>query len=288
MNKKPLSIPKILFLSCISASAVAVIFRMILTATLIEPKKHALYKAGSIMPDVFHIFLLLVTVAAICVSLFMTPKKTDAFTLRSGTPMQVTGFILGILYFVDAIAVFFIIMDASSARPIFEILELAFALASSIFFMGTTFKPQLKSLGISLTSLFPVAWFAICLIRIYFDNDLLMTDPGRILRQIAFLAAMVACLCEPRERLGIFNHRFFLAASTAAPVILLASAVPEIVYSKKLMLGTSDSTVRSLICIVIAFHLISKLHTYQATCTNELPEANTDSTASAATDIKEI
>jgi len=276
MDKNNVSVPKILFLLSVCASVAAVIFRIILTVTTIEPNKHALYEAGSILPTVFHVFLLIVFAASVFLAFGKTPKKIDAFELKPNNPIQMSAFFLGILFFVDAISMLFIIMEGNDQRSTLDVLEFIFALSSSIYFIGSTFKPELKSHGISLTSLFPVACFAVCLIRIYFDIELLMTDPGRILRQIAFLCAMITFLCEPRERLGIFNHRFFLAASSAAPVIILTSAVPELIFGSKLKVGTSDSTVRSLICIVAALYILAKLYTYVNTISQDLTDQIAD------------
>ena len=260
MNKKSVPAPKALFISCIAVSLLAVIFRILLTATVLETDKHGLYTAGSPFPALFHIFLGLAAVAFVFISVKTTSKKADSFTLRT----MPSNIYLGVLLLVDALGIILNILTAKAEKDTFIMLELAFALVSAVYIIGSAARPNNNSPFVVLTALTPIAFCAVCLVSVYFDSELLMTDPGRILRQVAFLSAMLAFLSCPREKLGIFSHKLFLASTTVAPIMLLASAVPDMLFRNKLLLGSYDTTARSLVCIGIALYFIERLYVYAA------------------------
>jgi len=89
-----------------------------------------------------------------------------------------------------------------------------------------------------------------------------MTNPGRILEQVALLAAMIAFLTESRAQLGAFVHRFFLAAAPAASVLLFTVSVPNLIYYKKLVSETSGSPVRTALCFAFALFFLARLLSY--------------------------
>ena len=120
MNKKSMSAPKLLFISCIAVSAAAVIFRILLSATVLEPNKHGLYKAGSVLPTVFHVFLALAIVALVFISVKMTAKKADSFTLRT----MPSNIILGVFLLTDALGIILNILTKKIERNTFITLEL--------------------------------------------------------------------------------------------------------------------------------------------------------------------
>ena len=275
MNRITISAPKLILGSTLTVSAVFTILRCVLTITTLDI--HGLYQRGSVLPTVFHALLALSTVSLIAFSVLSAPKKTEAYDFQPSVLSAVLSIVIGFVFAVNAMTAIYIIMVEKNPAATFDILEIIFCIPSTTYFITTAVKPRIKSTPIILTSMFPIAWCALYLIRIYFDKELLMTDPGRILKQVALLAAMIALLTETRVRLGIFSHRFFLASSSAAAVLLLTSAVPDLLFSDELMLGMSDSFMNVILrlafsllfCSRIASYLLSSKHD---TNTDEEPQ----------------
>ena len=151
---------------------------------------------------------------------------------------------------------------SNEAPLVFSIIEICFAIPAIIYFFGLVRSQPKRSGALALASLFPIAWCAICLIRVYFDNTALQVSPNKIISELAFLSAMIYFLSEARAQLGTIKHRLYLASSVIAPVLLTTSAVPNLLCAKELSISASDNYMRYAVCLVFALFIWARLFAY--------------------------
>lgn len=260
MNRKSISYPQVALIVCAAMSVIAAVLRIALTLTSLDV--HGVYVRGAVLPTVYHTLLALTAAAFILCAFKFIPNRTDSHRHPTSEISVFMSFLIGFLFIADAVITLYNILKGNPSLTRFDTLELIFSIPSAVYFIACALKPKLSSAAVALTSVFPTAWCAVCLIRIYFDKSLLMTDPGRILAEMSLLAAMIAFLSESRAQLGKFSHRFFMAATPTASVLLFGSAIPDLILSDKLMLGTSGSLLRSAICLALALFFVIRLAVY--------------------------
>ncbi len=79
---------------------------------------------------------------------------------------------------------------------------------------GKRNAPLLTGLGF-----FPVLWFAVSLLRLYFDRSSAINDPVRILSQISLAALMLFFLIELRTRVGKPRIGYSVASAAVASLL---------------------------------------------------------------------
>lgn len=243
------------------ASVLSAAARSALTLTALDAR-YGVYEHGNIAPTIYHILLL-----AICLLMagyaLISAKSTEKtyFPASNGFTVFVS-FVCGFLLSADLVITLVNITTEALAPTKFDIMEICFAVPAIIYFLSVAFKPTCRATALAFTSLFPVAWCAVCLIRIYFDKKILMTSPDRILGQVALLSAMVFFLSEARIRVSNFSGKLFTASASVAPVLLLTHAVPDLLFANRLSIGASYSTVRCTVEIAFALFAYARLALY--------------------------
>ncbi len=253
--------PIVFFFLSIGMAVIAAALRCVLTLTALDAH-YGVYESGSALTVIFHI-ILAASVIIISVAATLKAPKRDAKYLIPRSDFTVftscaAAFLLAFELFISL----YNTLTSNTEPAIFDILEMCFSVPAIVFFLALALTTKSRTAALALTSLFPTAWCATCLIRIYFDNSVLMTSPNKILGELALLAAMLYFLVEARNQLGMTSHRFYLAAASAAPILLFTSAVPNLLFSDKLSIGTSDSYMRYAIEAVFALFIWARLAAY--------------------------
>jgi len=254
------SIPLILMIVSIAAAVISAAVRIVLTLTQFDAA-YGLYEHGAVLPTVHHIALALIVVALILLACRFAPKHRSDLLI----PVKdVTVFISSLTAFMLAASTLLTIYNIvrGAKADLFTILEIVFAIPALIFFFGLIKKGAVRSNALAFASFGPIAWCAVCLIRVYFDNALLHTSPTKTFAELALLAAMICLLSESRFQLGIVSHRFYLASALCAPIFLLTDAIPGIILSGRLLIGSSVTLFHCVVEAVLALFIYARLAAY--------------------------
>lgn len=267
-------------IASVALAIISVVMRSVLTLTALDTA-YGVYEHGNVLPTVYHAVLAVALIALAIFAAAKAPKRSPeyirpqcSFTTFASC---VCAFMLIANTFVSAYnAIHYIVENyyllagydkvklfmTNEAALVFSIIEICFAIPSIIYFIGLV-RSQTKRTGVlALSSLFPIARCAICLIRVYFDNTALQVSPNKIMCELAFLAAMIYFLAEARSQLGTVNHKVYLASAGIAPVLLTTSAIPNLLFAKELSISASDNSMRYAICAVFALFIWARLFAY--------------------------
>ncbi len=253
-------LPIVLLIVSVAVSVLSAAARIFLTMTEFEVR-YGVYEHGTILPTVYHVLLLLIVAALVILACIGTPKREPDYFIRKNDAVIFLSCLTAFLLAANTLIA--IINAVSGGVPsIFDILEVCFAIPALLFFFGLIKKSDAPSPVMMFTSLFPIAWCSVCLIRVYFDNTMLHTSPTKTLAELALLAAMLYFLTEARMQLGITSHRFFLATALIAPVILITNAVPNLLLSDHLLIAESANFLHGFVEIAFALFIYARLCSY--------------------------
>lgn len=264
MKKTYEKIPLTILIVSAVLAAVSVITRSVLTLTALDTE-YGVYAHGNIAPIVYHIALVLALAGLAVYALLKAPDRTPDYITPSTDFTVFASCACAFLMLAELfLSLYYIVVNNTSAST-FDILELCFSAPAILYFLGLVRSQDKRSTLMMLTSFFPTAWCAVCLIRIYFDTTILQTSPNKIVGEVALLAAMLYFLSESRSQLGIVNHKVYLAVAAVAPVLLLTSAVPNLLFADRLSIGISDNFMRYAIDAVFALFIYARLASYART-----------------------
>ncbi len=252
---------RVLLIISIAAVILSVVTRSVLTVTTLDAR-YGVYEHGNAIPTIYHILLLVICLLMAGYALISAKSTNKAFFPASNSFTVFASFACGFLLAADFLITFITVAANGLSPTRFDIIEICFSVPAIIYFIAIAVKPKSRSSVLALASLFPIAWCAVCLIRMYFDTTVLMTSPDRILGQIALLSAMIFFLSEARIRVSNFSHRLFTASASVAPVLLLTHAVPNLLFANRLAIGESYSTIRCAVEIAFALFAYARLSLY--------------------------
>lgn len=250
-------------------------FRIFLTLTVLVPR-YGVYDSDSILPTIYHSALAVAVVVFAILAIVKSPKREPDYTHKVTDFTVFATCACGFLLAFEVVFTIYKILTTNTEPSTFDIVEICFAVPAIIYFIGIITSHGKKSAALMLTSLFPTAWCAVCLIRIYFDVSVLQTSPNKILGEIALLATMFYFLSEARVQLGKHSSRLHIAAASIAPILLLSSAVPNLLFSRLLSIGLSDDFMRYAIDAVFALFMWARLGAYARASNEDAPAAAED------------
>ncbi len=257
-----------LFLISVCAAVLSVTARIFLTNSFLE--KHGVYAHGTALPTVYHI-LLTVAILALALAPIIIGRKNNADTLVKTSNFSVFTACISAFMVVTYLFLSVYSISKSGASPkIIDTLELIFAVPTVIFFFLTAFQKNSRTSALAIASLFPGIWAALGVIKIYFNMELLMNNPDKILGEFALIAAMLFFMFESRNQIGVPLKGFYHAATLCAPVLLLSASIPNLVCADKLGDGTTVSTIRYMVYIALSLFIYARAIDYAV-----LPEEKT-------------
>lgn len=116
-------------------------------------------------------------------------------------------------------------------------------------------EPMMTALGF-----FPVLWLAFCLMHCYFEAHAVITDPMRTLFQLSLVAMMLSFLGELKMRVGKNGSRLFFAASGAAVILGLCSALSMILLRVVVHRLSNGELLLSLAELAFSLYLFLRLY----------------------------
>ena len=259
--KKTINSPSRLLIASLCAAVLSVIVRIVLTLTHLDVQ-YGVYIPDSILPKAYHIVLFAISAVLIAAAVYSAPKRGEDYICPESNLTVFTSCAAAFLLVADLLVTLYNIVTSEASPATFDIFEICFCIPAIIYFLILAKDAKKRSAAIAFLSFFPIAWCAVCLIRIYFDTTALNTSPNKIIGEIALLAAMLYFLNESRFKLGIVSHRFYLAAATVAPILLMTSAIPNLVLADRLSISVSDHYLRYAIDAVFALFIWARLAVY--------------------------
>lgn len=261
MKKKFEALPLVMLLASIAATIISVAARSTLTLTALDAR-YGVYDNGNILPAVYHVLLVLVLISLALFSFLKAPKREPDYVRAHSDITLFASCVCAFMLIANAgVAIYYIVRNGASPDT-FDILELCFSPLAILFFLGLVRSDTKPKASLALMSMFVIAWCAVCLIRIYFDNSVLQVSPNKIMSELAMLSTMIYFLSEARAQLGIIKHRFYLASALVTPVLLMTAAVPNLLFPNELSIGTSDSFLRYAVCTSLAIFIWARLFAY--------------------------
>lgn len=265
-----------LFFISICAAILSVAARIFLTANFLEADKHGVYMRGTLLPTAYHIMLVLF-IAALALTAIIKGRKNTSPTLVSATNLTVFTSCVS-AFLILAYAFFFVwgIAKSDASAKITDVLTVASLVPTVIFFFLLAFQKGERTPALAITALFPAVWAAIETMRIYFNIELLMNNPDKILGEFTFIITMLFFLVEARNQIGIPLKGFYRAAALTAPILLLTASIPNLVCADKLSDGSPISTIKYMLCIALALFIYSRAlaHSAMPAVENTSGEAN--------------
>ncbi len=266
--KKTINSPTRLLIASLCVAVISAAVRIVLTLTHLDVK-YGVYVPDSILPTAYHIVLFALSVFLIAAALFTASKRSADYICPNSNLTIFTSCAAAFLLIADLLLTLYNIVASEASPATFDIFEICFCIPTIIYFLVLAKDAEKRSAPIAFLSFFPIAWCAVCLIRIYFDTTALNTSPNKIIGEIALLAAMLYFLTESRSKLGIVSHRFYLASSTVAPILLMTSAIPNLVLADRLSISASDHYLRYAIDAVFALFIWARLAAYAKDSSNK-------------------
>ena len=276
MKNKQLSWARIAFIASVCSAAAATAARTILTFTLLDAN-YGVYRHGSILPNIFHIILAAVCIALALMGIFKAPNLSKEHSVPLNTLTAFASFASALLIAARAAEILWF-GAASLTLGKIEITEAVFAIISALYFIALPIKGGKRSVGLAFASFGPIGWCTVSLIGLYFDKTVLMTSPNKVLGLVSLLSAMLYFLCETRLMTENLSHRYFLAAASAAPVLLITSALPNVVCYGLLSIGSWDDLIRYAAETVLGLFILARLYAYSRSVQSDSAEIDNPQT----------
>lgn len=272
-NRQP--VKSLLITSAICAAAAA-ITRTVLTFTSLDTK-YGLYASENPVPVIFHILLAITCLALALTAALKAPELPSDHRIPTDTFTVFTAFVTAFLLTARVLTLLTNATVGGYGLNSFDLFEIIFAALSIIYMVGIALKSSKQSGILALSSFAPIGWCAVCLVSIYFDTEVLMTSPNKIIGLMSFLAAMIYFLCEARIHTEKVSHRFYLAAAAAAPILLFVSSVPNLICRETLYKGPSDDFMHYAIEAGLGLFIYARFVSYtraQKVTNGESPDSN--------------
>lgn len=203
--------------------------------------------------------LFILSAAAIGLSIFvsklgkMNSEAPESFA--SGTVAAIGGFAM----IVTSVFFMFFGGNMSGAQKMSSVILLALSVPSGLYFILGTSKRDIKT---DILAFFPPIWYAICLIRMYFEAETAINDPIRILLQVSLVSIMLALMYELKLRVKGTGKLMFTVTASLSVILECASAVAVFLLYFTVKIGTAADLFLAISSLGIVMYLISKLSGY--------------------------
>ncbi len=192
---------------------------------------------------------------AICVSKLGKMNAEAPESFASGTVAAIGGFAM----IITSVFLMFFGGNASGLLRLFSVILLAISIPTGLYFILGTSKRDKRT---AVLAFFPPIWYAICLIRMYFEAETAINDPIRILLQVSLVSIMLALLYELKLRIKGTGKLMFTVTVSLSVILECASAVAVFLLYFTVKVGTAADLFLAISSLGIVMYLISKLSGY--------------------------
>ncbi len=165
------------------------------------------------------------------------------------------------------------------ATAIIEIIGVAASLLSAVCFFLRSSKKSEGKLCIWL-GFFPIVRALVGVAEIYFEMEVQMNHPSKLMLQFSLIALMICFLCEERFYVSEDHprpRRFFISACVAF-ILAFAGGVSEMIgfFSGKLSKGSF--CVEAFFCLTLSIYVLARLSSFVRSlgALKSLPEESAD------------
>lgn len=257
VNHTPLSIAALLF------AAVVIVLHTLLVRKYFEVDV-ALFETGTYLPKILYAAVAVYTVLCIFLGFFFQKTRREKPLKRAhltGISLY-TGLLCGFAMIASAV-IYVLDMVGSGNMILFDtasdIVTAALIICTvpaAAYFIISAFGGGYRNKPAVVCGMFTVIWMALLLLKLYFEMDVSLNSPTRILRQLAVIAVMFYMLQELRYRIGIKRHALFRAFSALAVLFVGLSASSDITVMLRGGASDSVSTVFSYVVWCVGLYTI--------------------------------
>ncbi len=217
------------------------------------------YKLDSTIAAVSTAVLSVLSVLASVLSVFAVKRAGIAVKAKDNVVIAVLSAMGGCAMILSSVLLFFENGKASGPLGSFTVALVLFSLPAGLYFILGTQKEDKIAVVLSF---FPTGWYAVCLMRLYFDTNAAINDPIRVLLQISFVFIMLALLFELRMRVKGSGGLAFALTSSLSAILGCASAISVFLLYFITKSVSSGEFFVSLASLITCFYLILKLNGY--------------------------
>ncbi len=213
--------------------AVAVLFRT-LNLFLFYEADIGYYRADTVLPTLFRVFLLLCTVFFAVLPFALDKQTIPTPTQNSAT--SIAALIVGATFAVTAL-----VRYCASAVTMTRSTVVLFVTGglAAVYFILLAVK-KLSASAALITGMGAILWFGGILVVSYFDVTVTMNAPSKIALHLASLGGMLLMLAEMRYACDALKKRFYLFALSASTLFLCVSSIPSLIADAAGILETRD------------------------------------------------
>jgi hypothetical protein len=229
--------------------------------------KLGLYKAGTVLPQVFTVFLgvsvaLLLTIPLVCRNIAL-PTELPPVSTQLTFVSALTGFAMFATVVMQLIMRLSFEIGLSGWKSALasglEIAMQAFALPSAAYFVAMAvrrdpYKPSTAALGF-----FPVLWASSYLMCVYFDMSTTLNNPLRILEQASLIVVMAFMLMELRCLVGKAKPHIYITFGMTAMVMVTSSSLPTLLLTMARKMDVSVDTIYDAAKVCLAAYIAVRL-----------------------------
>ena len=182
------------------------------------------YEIGAILPIISNLFLGIGIIGVIALAIALFGKKSMALDCGRVGPFQITGCVVGVL------ATLFLAVSSIPAAIGGDKLS---ALFSALAFTGALYFPctclRLGNVWRIITGIALVARITCMMGVYYFNQDITMNAPDKVIFCIACIFAMWIIPCSLKAIMGVVRPWIFITAASCATTICATASLPSII-----------------------------------------------------------
>lgn len=216
----------------------------------------SLFEVGTSLPKILYLAVAVYTAVCIFLGFFFQKtrqEKKPRHACLTGMSLY-TGLLCG--FAMLASAVIYVLDFVRSGKVLLfdtasDIVTAALIICTvpaAAYFIISAFGGGYRNKPAVVCGMFTVIWMALFLLKLYFEMEVSLNSPTRILRQLAVISVMFYMLQELRYRIGTKRHAFFRTFSALAVLFVGLSASSDITV---MFLGGASDNVSAVFSYVL-------------------------------------
>lgn len=257
VNYTPLSIVALLI------AAVVIVLHTLLVRRYFEIDI-ALFETGVFLPKILYAAVAVYTVVCIFLGFLFQkthqekkPKRAHltGISLYTGLLCGFAMIAAAVIYVLDIVRSGNVILF-NTASDIVTAALIVCTIPAAAYFIISAFGGGYKNKSAIVCGMFTVIWMALLLLKLYFEMDVSLNSPTRILRQLAVISVMLYMLQELRYRIGIKRSALFRVFAALAVLFVGLSASSDITVMLRGGASDSVSTVFSYVVWCVGLYTV--------------------------------
>lgn len=160
------------------------------------------------------------------------------------------------------------------AAAIIEIIGVFSSLAAAIYFFLRASKKAQSKLTVWL-GFFPIIRALVGVAAVYFEMDIQMNHPSKLMLQFALMSIMLCFLFEQRFSVSDTHARprLYFASACVAVILGFAGGVSEMYGYFSGQLKRGDFCVEAFLCLTMSYYILARLNSFVASAARPVQDA---------------